>query len=228
MADDTKSGYPTMSVAAWKAIRSRLKTSIPGTLTPETLAAWFDNMNPTSAKKNLVPSLRAVGLIDAQGRVNTGLASRVRDDAQYVSVCKEILETVYPKELRDAFSDPADQAGIKRWFMNHTHAGDSMANKVTYFYSMLLKADPTGAKEPAKSTGAAAGRRSSRREQVQTGRVKEPAQVGSGSPQPPVNMVNTSPPLHINVQIHISAEAPPEQVELIFASMAKHLRNWSA
>jgi hypothetical protein len=31
------------------------------------------------------------------------------------------------------------------------------------------------------------------------------------------------PSLHIDVQIHISADAKPEQIEQVFASMAKHL-----
>lgn len=33
------------------------------------------------------------------------------------------------------------------------------------------------------------------------------------------------PPLHIDIQIHISADSRPEQIEQIFASMAKHLYN---
>jgi hypothetical protein len=34
-----------------------------------------------------------------------------------------------------------------------------------------------------------------------------------------------TPSLHIDVQIHISADASPEQIDQIFASMAKHLYN---
>jgi hypothetical protein len=34
-----------------------------------------------------------------------------------------------------------------------------------------------------------------------------------------------NPPLHINVQVHISSDATPHQIEQIFASMAKHLQH---
>ena len=39
------------------------------------------------------------------------------------------------------------------------------------------------------------------------------------------NIQRVDPALHIDVQIHISADAKPEQIEQIFASMAKHLYN---
>ena len=35
--------------------------------------------------------------------------------------------------------------------------------------------------------------------------------------------VSNRPNLHIDLQIHISPESTPEQIECIFASMAKHL-----
>jgi hypothetical protein len=35
----------------------------------------------------------------------------------------------------------------------------------------------------------------------------------------------TSPSLHIDIQIHISPEASTDQIEQIFASMAKHLKD---
>jgi hypothetical protein len=33
------------------------------------------------------------------------------------------------------------------------------------------------------------------------------------------------PSLHIDIQVHISADASPEQIDQIFSSMAKHLYN---
>jgi hypothetical protein len=54
----------------------------------------------------------------------------------------------------------------------------------------------------------------------------------SGVPKPPANSIppkginigsQIQPSLHIDIQIHISPDAKPEQIEQIFNSMAKHL-----
>lgn len=43
------------------------------------------------------------------------------------------------------------------------------------------------------------------------------------------NSGNTGyPNLHINIQIHISADSSPDQIDQIFASMAKHLKNFGS
>lgn len=40
---------------------------------------------------------------------------------------------------------------------------------------------------------------------------------------PPQNIESPTPTLHIDFQVHIAADAPPEQIDKIFESMAKHL-----
>ncbi|MCY4536933.1 MAG: DUF5343 domain-containing protein [Chloroflexi bacterium] len=42
---------------------------------------------------------------------------------------------------------------------------------------------------------------------------------------PPQNIESPAPTLHIDFQVHIAADAPPEQIDKIFESMAKHLYN---
>lgn len=39
----------------------------------------------------------------------------------------------------------------------------------------------------------------------------------------PENVPSPTPTLHIDFQVHIAADAPPEQIDKIFESMAKHL-----
>ncbi|UJH70915.1 DUF5343 domain-containing protein [Ornithinimicrobium sp. INDO-MA30-4] len=58
--------------------------------------------NTEKAAKNLIPQLRTVGLIDAEG-VPQDLAKRYRMDAEYVDAVKEIVDSVYPAELRELF-----------------------------------------------------------------------------------------------------------------------------
>ena len=65
----------------------------------------------------------------------------------------------------------------------------------------------------AKSLSASKAKR--RAEQVQT-----PEEVETS------NRVNgTGPNVHLDIQIHIPAEATAEQIDQIFASMARHLYN---
>ena len=52
-----------------------------------------------------------------------------------------------------------------------------------------------------------------------TGEVPSP----SASQNPVVAPTTTRPTVHIDLQIHISSEASPEQIDQIFASIAKHL-----
>jgi hypothetical protein len=40
---------------------------------------------------------------------------------------------------------------------------------------------------------------------------------------PPALPQSTLPGVHIDVQIHVAADAKPEQIDQIFASLAKHL-----
>lgn len=40
---------------------------------------------------------------------------------------------------------------------------------------------------------------------------------------PPKSIESPTPTLHIDFQVHIAADAPPEQIDQIFESMAKHL-----
>ena len=44
----------------------------------------------------------------------------------------------------------------------------------------------------------------------------------------PDGIESPTPALHIDFQVHISADAPPEQIDKIFESMAKHLYGNSA
>ena len=51
------------------------------------------------------------------------------------------------------------------------------------------------------------------------------AQADSTAPlvAPPQHIESPTPTLHIDFQVHIAADAPPEQIDQIFESMAKHL-----
>jgi len=52
---------------------------------------------------------------------------------------------------------------------------------------------------------------------------KEHAGTKTPIPNPAIQQVTDSPSVHIDIQIHIDANAKPEQIEKIFESMAKYL-----
>src|SRR5687767_13523703 len=119
MADEAKF-FPNIPVMHWNRLRSQFKKSIPGTISSNYLATVLD-VTETSAKANILPSLRQVGLVDGEGKTNQDLAKRFRDDDQYPKFCEEIIKKIYPPGLRDAFPDKElNREKVKRWFMNHT------------------------------------------------------------------------------------------------------------
>ena len=52
---------------------------------------------------------------------------------------------------------------------------------------------------------------------------KEASSNGRGLVQKPQDLESEMPTLHIDIQVHIAADAPESQIDKIFESMAKHL-----
>ena len=231
MADDEKRKYPNMPVGQWWALRKRFRSSIPKELSPTYLASGL-GMGVESAKANILPSLRLTGLIDKDGKP-TERAVRWRDDAQYAAVCDTIRNDVYPQELLDLAPDSsADRGVVQNWFLNHTGFGEAAAKKYASFYMLLLEADASkeseGAVQPSTKPRPVTPNERTRPTASQR---REPAAPGKNEPDPQSETPHSrrghsaEPTLHLNVQIHISPDASPEQIDQIFASMAKHLRN---
>jgi len=230
MAEEKKS-YPKIPRNNWFLLREKFKHRTPEKVSPSYVATALE-MSEASASANIIPPLRAFGLIDDEGRP-TDLAYDWRDDDKYSDVCKTIFEAVYPQELRDLFHDPSsiNVKGIESWFARQMRSGAAAAKKSAAAYVLLLEADLSKAKaaREAKSTKPNNG--------AEKKTVKSPAQKASTSspvktPVSPPPVVEThgtggkptfSPKLHVDIQIHISPDSSPEQIEKIFESMAKHL-----
>lgn len=228
---EEKKTFPNIPVSHWNKLRLQFKKSIPGSVTSNYIASVL-GMTEKSAKANVLPSLRMVGLIDENDNTNQEAAKRYRDDNQYKEYCQEIIERVYPQGIRDAFPDSeSDKEGIRTWFMNHSGVGQSAASRITAFYVALLEADPNVEIKSAKSsdTGTKKGkpRRSDKASKVQTPASpveKETTEVVQEKTSPHhKSSCRDLPGLNINIQIHISSDATPDQIEQIFESMAKHL-----
>lgn len=224
MATETKT-FPNIPVMHWNNLRTQFKRSIPGTITPNYLATVLD-MTDISARTNILPSLRQIGLLDAEGKTNQDLAKKFRDDELYPKFCEEIIKKIYPQGLLDAFPDKdLNRDRVKKWFMNHTSVGDSAAGRIVAFYVALVEANPN----PTTTTTSTAKTKDSKPKVAKAQakpEVKPKAEVKPEQKTPSAASVqkhNSGPDLNINIQIHISSDASPDQIKSIFENMAKYV-----
>ena len=218
---DTKS-FPMLPGAHWWALRDKFKQSIPGVVTDSYLAAAL-NMQAKSARANILPYLRDIGLIDLEGKT-LDLAREWRDDESYPEVCKQIRNKVYPEELLAAIADPVeDRQAVERWFANHTGAGTSAVRRMTQFYIILSEADAserpeTKTQKPKINKKEATVKRTTPKKSSATEISNQfiHPQAGVRAPLGPLGV-------SINLEIHISADSTPDQIDKIFESIAKHI-----
>jgi len=217
MTDEQKETYPVIPAKHWWILRKRFQQSIPSTVTPGFLATALD-MKEISAKTNIIPSLVMMGIIDQEGKPREERAARWRDDVEYPEVCREIRNELYPRELLDAVPGPSvDRPAVERWFASRKGVGQKTAGRFALVYELLTTATvpekretsprPTKPKSPVKP-------------QAKSSASDESA----AKEKEPLALSDTVPSIHINIQIHISPDAKPDQIDQIFASMAKHLR----
>jgi hypothetical protein len=235
----SKPVFPIISQKSWWALRRRFRSSLPSSVTPGYVGSVL-SITEKSAKDNIIPTLKRLGLLTAEGSP-TPRAVRWRDDHQYPAVCSEIVEEVYPQELRDAVPSPSeDEQAARRWFMNRGGVGESAARQMASTYAFLSAADPSAERETRPNSSAKKARvavnrgGSGRRAKAQTREAvatsDAPPAGGNGvapHPTPPTSPHtpgrHSRPSLHIDLQIHIAPDASAAQIDQIFASMAKHL-----
>jgi len=227
---EAKKSFPMIPVASWWELRKKFKQSIPGVVT-DTYLATVLHMQIGSARGNVLPYLKQLGIIDEEGK--TGARAKLwRDDGHYPEVCKAMLSEVYPSELLHAVSDPnTNRNEAERWFANQTGTGQVAARRMASVYAVLAEADAS--KQPDKEKKDRP--RKTTDERPSRGRkavVGPAASVPSVTPAARQEQENNSssqgqrqqpPGININLQVHISADATPDQIDQIFASMAKHI-----
>jgi len=225
MADETKKTYPRLSAKSWWTLRKKFNTKIPTVVDSAYLATSL-SMGKDSARNNILPFLKTIGLVDSEGKPKD-LAKRWRDDKDYPKVCAEILESVYPKSLLEAAPDLSiNRDDVKRWFKSETGAGESAANKMTAFLTLLQEADVKGEKKIQDAIAKPSIAKSVKREQKE----KPPAKVDIKDKELDESReqgISQFPEIHVNIQVHVSADSTPEQIDNLFASIAKHLKEFN-
>lgn len=205
-----------LPIAHWWALRKKFKQSIPGVVTDGYLATVLQ-MQAQSARANVLPYLKDLKIIEDDGKTGDR-AKQWRDDARYPAVCKEILEEVYPEELREAVSDTTQRAQAESWFANETGTGKSAAGRMAQLYMVLLEGDP--AKQAASD-------KADKPKKAQKITTPKPEKIPAAPPVPAHGHATPqhleAPGIHINLEVHISADSTNDQIDAIFASMAKHI-----
>jgi hypothetical protein len=171
---------------------------------------WLKTIGFTSSNDStLIGVLRQIGLVDASS-IPTSIWTQYRGSS-YKKVLGRAIRDGYA-DLFAVYSDAQSRSTteLEHVFSTSSSAGKQVIGKtVSTFKALADSAEFDDAFEPVSLNseqtplhhpiGAAALR---------------PAVVGNG---------NTSPSVHIDIQIHIAPEASTDQIDQIFKSMAKHL-----
>ena len=225
MASTPPKYYPRFGAKLWWGLREEFKHALPKTPVDVAYLTAKLGIAPKSAR-NLIPNLRALGLIDEAGKP-TDLAVVWRDDQTYKQACQEVLQRVFP-EVMDRFPPPdPDRDQLARWFANTTRTGEASAQNMAAFYKLIAAADlgarserPEKVEEVTRKTRLAAPPAkkpaANGEAQAQVSPALERAGVGGGESP-------SLPTLHIDIQIHLAADAPDHQIESLFRYMAKYI-----
>ncbi|WP_439662592.1 hypothetical protein ACSHWB_14745 [Lentzea sp. HUAS TT2] len=228
--------YPKIPSKAWRLLRSKATLAPSTKFTPSIVAAMLEMASPKSASDNIVGPLRRMGLVTDDGGL-TPRGGKWRVDASYSEACQEILDEFYPGELTALVDENGapDKSQVLTWFQ-HQGFGGSNATQMCATYLMIAskkipeppnsdsKSKATTKKPaPKKSTPGSVSNSADHAESSagkdSDARIDNPAQNHNSHHAAP----NNGPNVHLDIQIHIPADASPEQIDSIFASMAKHL-----
>ena len=224
--DDVQKSYPYMTANQWWGLRARFKSTVPkGPVTLDWIIGALDTTQKGAG--NVLPQLRLLGLTDAQNKA-TDLVHDFKDDDTYAAATKQILESTYPDALRESYDDPgADAAKVAGWFSRNAKTGEQTSTHQARLYLLILGGqlpDPEAAKAPAKTPRA--------KKAPPTASVTTSETTTSAPARRDLGVVDgrkkeesrpSEPQLHIDLQIHIAADAGEAQIDAVFRSMAKHL-----
>lgn len=225
MAESTS--YPKVSSNAWRVLRGRASAAPSTKLTSATVAAILDMSSPKSAMDNVVYPMRRLGIIDEDGAL-TERGQKWRVDGSYADACDEILADVYPSELSSLTDDAGqpDKTKVKTW-LQHKGLGESNASQTAATFVMIAERKLPEAQTPSVTSkpGVKPSSASTKKAPKVSAAPKvvdggEQAPGGEAAPPP---RAPSKPDVRLDIQIHIPATASAEQIDQIFASMAKHL-----
>lgn len=216
-----KSRYPQIPTTVWWGVRSILQKS-PGTTVDERLLSVQLQVQEAAARQ-YIAELKGAGILNEEGKP-TPIALKWRVDDTYSEAVDELVAAVYPESLRHVAppGDDMDRQKIVSWFLREGLGQGAAGNKAAT-YLLISSKQPNeapgrgGARKPKEASARRLmGSRSDKNSIVPQG---EPARPEKTEHRRQLEIM----PLNINVQIHISADANSEQIELIFSAMRRYL-----
>lgn len=201
--------YTTVTGKIKELLAKIRTTGVPAKLT----VAHLKTLGFTSSNDaTLIGVMKFVGLIDASG-IPTSMWNEYRG-AHHKTVLANGIRTgyadlfaVYP----DAYS--RQNSELTHVFSTSSSAGSQVIGKtVQTFKALVEEADFSTASAPTETT-------------LPAGPLHTPAARAATPASAPNNPTGPSngPEVHIDIQIHISPDSSHDQIDKIFASMAKHL-----
>lgn len=201
--------YPMFPASSWWPLRQQFRRKLPVVVDAGYLVTVLGIEEKTA--RNLVPTLKHFGLVDADGRP-TERSQLWRVDSTYPEFCRMLREEIYPPELFASVPDPAvDQARAVDWFMRTSGVGEAAARRMARLYELLVEADPAREQEHAV-------RRRSKSIALRRPAVDEPPR-SFPEPAGPTPDVSSRVELHF----HFDGDLTPHQIEKIFQSMGQYL-----
>lgn len=237
MADpiQKKRALPAIPEKVWWALRIKMTSSIPSKIGSDYLEV-HSGISPSTAKK-MFNYLLTLGLVTDDG-VATDRLRKWRMDDTYSEACKEMIDEVYPQDLKDVAPGPnVDREIAKRWFMK-TDLGEVQASQCAAMYALISEADSSKAssaklgkpnqqrnanakiKPPSKKSQAMRQKDAAGSDPVH---VDESIENGPSVAATIPSLSQSGPTVHLNLQIHISPDLSAEQIEKVFESMGKHI-----
>ncbi|SFK14006.1 hypothetical protein SAMN03159338_3366 [Sphingomonas sp. NFR04] len=189
-----------------KPLLDKIKTvGVP----PKVTNAWLKTIGFTSSNDgSLIGVLKVAQLIDGS-QVPTPLWQKFRG-SEGPTALAEGIRTGYA-ELYGVYPDAHERPNVdlENVFSQSSKAGKQAITKaVATFKNLAKEADfsKNNSEVPAEA------------QHFETSTLHAPVEMKA-----PLKPRSSAPNLHIDVQVHISADASLDQIDQIFASMAKHL-----
>lgn len=216
MAEQNNNSYPMISEKNWWTIREKFKASLPTVVSPTYIKSLLSMANDNSANSNVINPLKRIGLIDDDNKP-TQLANEWRIDDTYKETCDTIIKLVYPTELLDLFPDSnVDRTSARTWFMSQG-VGQGAADKMVALFLLLKSGEIKERRITSHKSNTKLNKSDANKSIVPSALSQRTADNRN------ISSSTGHPDLHIDLQIHISPDSTPEQIDAIFASMAKHL-----
>jgi len=176
---------------------------------PKATVQWLKTLGFSSSNdSSLLGVLKFVGLIDSNGVPATAWSGY--RGAHYKSVLGDAVRRGY-NELFSVYpdADRRSQTELDHVFSTNSTAGKQVIAKTIATFKALAD----------EAEFSVAGEEANRLASASSAHLPVPAALKQSKQSVPGALPN----LHIDVQVHISPEASPDQIDQIFASMAKHL-----